>query len=85
MDVFSLEQLERFVLRSTALQSFVLSRHRRALAALIPAGVERVTIVGGGLFPRTALAIRELLPRARIVVIESNAKDSTSILPHQPC
>jgi Fatty acid desaturase len=73
MDVFSLEQLERLVLRSTALQSFVLSRHRKAMAALIPAGVERVTIVGGGLFPRTALAIRELLPRAQIVVIESNA------------
>jgi fatty acid desaturase len=72
MDALSLEQLERLVLRSTALQSFVLSRHRRAMAALIPAGVERVTIVGGGLFPRTALAIRELLPRARIVVIESN-------------
>jgi fatty acid desaturase len=73
MEVFSLEQLERFVLRSPALQSFVLSRHRTAIAALIPAGVERVTIVGGGLFPRTALAIRELLPHARIVVIESNA------------
>ncbi|HEY6346380.1 MAG TPA: fatty acid desaturase [Bryobacteraceae bacterium] len=78
MDVFSLEQLERLVLPppiipARALQSFVLSRHRRAMAALIPAGVERVTIVGGGLFPRTALAIRELLPRARIVVIESNA------------
>jgi hypothetical protein len=35
--------------------------------------VHRVTIVGGGLFPRTALAIRELFPQARILVIELNA------------
>jgi trans-aconitate methyltransferase len=35
--------------------------------------VSRVAIVGGGLFPRTALILRRLLPDARLVVIDANA------------
>jgi hypothetical protein len=35
--------------------------------------VERVAIVGGGLFPRTALILRELLPGAHITIIDANS------------
>ena len=69
-----LEMLERLVLRSPALQRFVLRVHERALRALIaglpPPG--RIVIVGGGLFPRTALILRSLVPDARITIVDSN-------------
>ena len=71
----SLEGLERLVLRSCLLQRFVLNRHERAFRILLPriAGIHRVTIVGGGLFPRTALILRKLLPDAAITVVDASA------------
>jgi hypothetical protein len=74
MEAFSLEGLERLVLRSPALQRFVLHSHARAfsrLAAALPP-VESVAIVGGGVFPRTALILGELLPAARLTIIDAN-------------
>jgi hypothetical protein len=63
------------VLRVPALQRFVLKRHERAfhrlLHGLLPA--RRVGIVGGGLFPRTALILRRLLPESRLVLIDMSA------------
>jgi hypothetical protein len=54
----------------------VLRTHERALrkvlassGALRPA---RIAIVGGGLFPRTALILRTLLPASRITIIDAN-------------
>jgi hypothetical protein len=75
LDLFSLESLERLVLRSRWLQRFVLATHERALRTLLPAlpAQARVTIVGGGLFPRTALILRKLLPDARLTIVEQNA------------
>jgi hypothetical protein len=75
LEVFNLENLERLVVRSRLLQWFVLATHRRAFRALLPelGTVTRVGIVGGGLFPRTALILRELLPKARLVIIDSDA------------
>src|SRR5262249_62425864 len=35
--------------------------------------VGRAAIVGGGLFPRTALILRRLLPEAKLVVIDADA------------
>jgi len=72
-----LEMLERLVLRSPRLQRFVLESHRRALARLLPQlpSVDRVAIVGGGLFPRTALILRELLPGCRLVIIDADARN----------
>jgi hypothetical protein len=69
--------LEKLVLRSRWLQRFVLRSHRRAFCALIPKlpPVRRVAIVGGGLFPRSALILRELFPGARIVIIDANARN----------
>jgi hypothetical protein len=35
--------------------------------------VRRVAIVGGGLFPRTALILQRLLPEAELTIIEANS------------
>jgi Fatty acid desaturase len=69
-----LEAMERLVLRSRWLQRFVLRTHRRAFRALLPQlqTIRRVTIVGGGLFPRTALILRELLPAAHLTIVDSD-------------
>jgi hypothetical protein len=75
LDALSLEGLERWVLRSKWLQAFLLARHERAFHRLLPrlARVERVAIIGGGLFPRTLLVLRRLLPKAHFVIIDRSA------------
>jgi fatty acid desaturase len=76
LDAFSLEALERLVLRSTWLQRFLLFTHERALRALLTRiqPVERVTIVGGGLFPRTALILQKVLPDAALTIVDKKAE-----------
>jgi hypothetical protein len=57
------------------LQRFVLCVHERALAkalATIPLP-RRVVIVGGGLFPRTALVLKRLLPEAKLTLVDARA------------
>ena len=75
-----LDALERVVLHSQLLQHGLLHVHRRAFARLIPTvgPVSRVAIVGGGLFPRTALILRDLLPSAEIVIIDASADNLRS-------
>jgi hypothetical protein len=75
LDACNLESLERLVLRSARLQKAVLAVHDRAFRAVLPGlpPVRRVTIVGGGLFPRTALILRRLLPDADLTVVDANA------------
>jgi hypothetical protein len=70
-----LEILERLVLRSSLLQRFVVDRHERAFRALLPSlgPVARITVVGGGLFPRTALILRRLLPHASLTIVDASA------------
>ncbi len=77
LDLRPLEVLERLVLHSARLQRFVLRRHRRAFQALLAqAGdIHRATIVGGGLYPRTALILRELLPAAHLTIVDSNPRN----------
>ena len=72
--VTALDALERLVLRSRALQRFVLRTHERALGDLIvrPRSIRRIAIVGGGLFPRTAIILRSLVPDAEITIIDAN-------------
>jgi hypothetical protein len=76
LDAFTLESLERMALRSPRLQRFVLQTHERAFQRLLPqlGPVNRAGIVGGGLFPRTALILRRLLPEARLVIIDAQAE-----------
>jgi len=79
-----LDALERIVLHSEALQRFVLCKHRDAFFRLLPdAGeIRRVTVVGGGLFPRTALVLRELLPGAELTVVDRSAANLASARRH---
>lgn len=75
IESFSLETLERMVLRSKALQDLSLAWHEGAFASLLGTlgPVRTAGIVGGGLFPRTALILKKLLPGARLVVIDASA------------
>lgn len=69
-----LELLERLVLRSSFLQRFVVDCHARAFRRLLPSlgPIARITVVGGGLFPRTALILRQLLPHASLTIIDAS-------------
>jgi hypothetical protein len=77
LDIRLLEALEYIVLQSPWLQRYVLRCHRRAFQALLPElrSIRRVTIVGGGLFPRTALILRDLLPAAHLTIVDSNPRN----------
>jgi hypothetical protein len=68
--------LERWVLCSRLLQRFMLATHERAFRPLLGrlGRLERVAVVGGGLFPRTAILLRRLLPAAEVVVVEMSAE-----------
>jgi hypothetical protein len=70
-----LDALERLVLKSTTLQSLVLRSHYRAIERAIARlpEIKSVAIIGGGLFPRTAIIIRRLLPSASIAIVDRNA------------
>ena len=70
----TLEALERLVFQSRALRRFVLRTHERALRDLIVRlpRLRRIAIVGGGLFPRTAIVLRSLVPDAEITIIDAN-------------
>jgi hypothetical protein len=72
--------LERLVLRLPVLQRFVIARHERALRSLLARlptidSHGRVGIVGGGLFPRTAIILRRLLPQCRLALIDMSAEN----------
>jgi fatty acid desaturase len=78
-----LDALERLVLRSPPLRRFVLRVHERALRDAVgaSAGVQRILVVGGGLFPRTALALRRLFPTADITVLDADASHLATAAP----
>jgi hypothetical protein len=72
MEYISLDGLEELVRHSAFLQRWVLRTHARALGRAL-AGIRppvHVVIVGGGLFPRTALALRRLLPGAKLTIVD---------------
>jgi hypothetical protein len=73
LDALGLESLERRVLRSPRLQRFVLAAHERAFRVLLSGlpPIHHVTIVGGGLFPRSALILRRLLPDAILTIVDA--------------
>jgi hypothetical protein len=77
LDSVTLEGLERVVLRSRVLQCAVLARHERAFERLLPLvdDVARITIVGGGLFPRSALILRRLAPHAAITIMDASGRN----------
>jgi hypothetical protein len=72
MEGLSLIWLERIVLRSSTLQGWVVRVHERAfrkLLAQVPA-LHHVTVIGGGLFPRSAIVLRRIAPDAQIEILE---------------
>jgi hypothetical protein len=79
-----LNGLERIALRSKLIQRFMVSRHVPAFRKLLRdlPNVRRVTIVGGGLFPRTALVLRRLLPDAEITILDRSAESLSEALPY---
>jgi hypothetical protein len=73
--------LERLALRSKLLQCFMLWSHERAFRRLLPqrpCDTWRIAIIGGGLFPRTALVLQRLLPGAELTIID-HSQDNLSI------
>lgn len=80
LDGFNLDRLERLVLRSRVLQWFVVASHLRAFRRLLDGTVPpgRVLVVGGGLFPRTALVLRQLLPNAELIVLDADPSNLES-------
>lgn len=77
VDVAPLDALERLVVRSGLLQRFVVRKHEhafRTLLASLPAA-HSITIVGGGLFPRTVLVLRRVRPTAALTVIDRSASN----------
>lgn len=77
LELFTLDSLERLVLKSPFLQRFVLTRHKLAFRTLLSElpEIRQVGIVGGGLFPRTTLICRELLPDAAITIIDASLEN----------
>jgi hypothetical protein len=76
LDAFTLEGLERLVLRSPLLQQVIIGAHEKAsreLVADLPLAVRSITIVGGGLFPRSAIVARRVWPDAAITVLDAEA------------
>jgi hypothetical protein len=75
IEVLSLEGLERLVMAVPVLQVPVLYVHERALRRLLPAfaRARTVVVVGGGLFPRTALVLGRLLPEAHLTIVDLDA------------
>jgi hypothetical protein len=74
LESINLERLESIALRSRILQFVLLKTHERALRKLstkFPA-VRSVTIVGGGMYPRTAILLRRLLPDAYIRIVDAS-------------
>ena len=76
LDGAPLESLERIVLASSLLQWLVVRLHAQAFRRLLPAfrDARTVLIVGGGLFPRTALVLRRLLPDATLTVVDVSSE-----------
>jgi hypothetical protein len=77
LEMLGLDSLERLVVHSARLQKFVLKRHERAFRQLLAHGpaIRKIEIVGGGIFPRTAIVLRRLLPEARIRIVDSSAEN----------
>lgn len=68
--------LEHLALGSPRLQRFLIAAHARALGTILaamPSPPGRVCVVGGGLFPRTALVLRRLAPRAALTILDADA------------
>jgi fatty acid desaturase len=77
LDALGLNALERLVLKSRPLQRYVVRVHGRALRLLLSdvhAPIRSAALVGGALFPRTAIVLRRLYPDARLTIIDGSSE-----------
>jgi hypothetical protein len=71
-----LEALERAAMRSRVVRRWLVRCHAGAFRKLLAGRrIERAAIVGGGLFPRSVLALRGVLPEARLAIIDGSAEN----------
>ncbi|MSP93355.1 MAG: hypothetical protein EXR79_16440 [Myxococcales bacterium] len=71
----ALTWLERVCLASPGLQRYMVAVHTRAIRAVLrDAGLRpsTVTVVGGGLFPRTLAVLRDVAPDAEVTVVDAD-------------
>lgn len=72
-----LNTLERATFDMGVVRHFLIRSHRRAFAGLLSMHereqLREITIVGGGLFPRTVLVLGDLLPNARFTLVDADA------------
>jgi hypothetical protein len=70
-----IDALERASLESPRVRRFLVATHARAFEALLASvdksAIREVTIIGGGLFPRSALVLARLLPAARFWLVDA--------------
>ncbi len=73
----SLDWLERVTQDIPAIRGHLLRAHGAAFASLLSpderAGIRAVTVIGGGLFPRTAMVLGPVLPLARFTIVDRAA------------
>ena len=71
----TIDALERSTLHVTAVRRYLLETHKGGWTQLLlpadRAAIRNVTIVGGGLYPRTALVLADLLPTARLTLLDA--------------
>ena len=86
LETHPLDALERVALRSAFVRERLLAVHERALRELLPAlpPIHRVVIVGGGLFPRSAIILRRLLPNAQLAIVDAEAESLAAAAPLLP-
>lgn len=79
----ALGRLERLAFACPPLQRVLVRLHARAIDRLLPQlraclerqvdGDLRIAVVGGGLFPRSALALARVCPGARVTIVDADA------------
>lgn len=81
-----LDALDRLVLGNGWLRARVLAAHRRAFARVLAdlPTPRSVAVVGGGLFPRSAILLRERYPEAAITVVDAEAAHLAVARPFLP-
>jgi hypothetical protein len=86
IEYVSIESLERIALRSRLLQQFLLRTHERALRRLLPqlSHVRSVKVIGGGMFPRTAILLRKWIPDAELTIVDASADHIKTALSYLP-
>ena len=86
IEYLSIESLERIALRSRCSKGFFsgLMSARCGVFCLGLLSVRSVKVIGGGMFPRTAILLRKLIPDAAITIVDANAahiETATRFLP----